>query len=182
MVTALTVNLDTIKTKANEERLPNYNLGGSNVISVDHFRSVIIPGDSLDFRETLRIQREQETARREIKGRTTIAREGRAEGKPSPSYKTNQGYEVIGYSNEQCVAYSKRMSGITRSIGYAGTARADGTDVQVGAIGLMRDWGHAVYIEAVEGDTVTVSDSNWVKGSIIRRKLSTSEIRGYIYK
>lgn len=101
--------------------------------------------------------------------------------KPSPSMMKDDSVTVIGKSNLQCVIYAKEATGITRSIGYAGTAKADGTVPMVGSIGLLKDWGHAVVIEAINGDRVTITEANWVKGAIDRRVISTSDLRGYIY-
>lgn len=77
--------------------------------------------------------------------------------------------------------YAKSVTGITKSIGYAGTAKAEGTIPRVGAIGLMASWGHAVVIQAIHGDTVTITESNWVRGKIDTRELPLTAIRGYIY-
>ena len=90
--------------------------------------------------------------------------------------------QVIGYSNEQCVIYAKRKSGISRSIGYAGYAQTQGTTPQAGAIGIEKNKvGHAVYIEEVMVDKVRISEANYFKGKITTRVLSTNQIRGYIY-
>lgn len=160
------------------ERPINYELGSANVILADLHHNIIIPGDSAsDVAAKIDEQRKRDVAARESQARAKVQKI-----KPSPSYESAEGYQVIGSSKEQCVVYAKRMSGISRPIGYAGSARADGANVQVGAIGLMKGWGHAVYIEAVNGNQVTVSESNWIKGKIIRRTLALSDFRGYIYK
>ncbi len=101
--------------------------------------------------------------------------------KPSPMMASDSNVTIIGKSNLQCVIYAKKATGIDRSIGYAGRAKADGTEPRVGAIGLMKYWGHAVVIEEINGDSLTITEANWVKGAIDRRVLKTSDFRGYIY-
>lgn len=94
------------------------------------------------------------------------------------SYTSGQA-EVIGESSEQCVIYAKRRSGITRTIGYAGYAKTQGTTPQVGSIGIEK--GHAVFVEEIDGDKITITESNYYAGKITKRILLASQIRGYIY-
>ena len=121
-------------------------------------------GDSLSQRN----EKEQELKRR-------------AELKESPGFLTGE-WEVIGESREQCVIYAKRVTGIDRVIGYAGRTEVDGSEPKVSSIGIMKEWGHAVVVESINGDEITVTESNWAKGKIIRRKLSVNDMRGYVYR
>jgi hypothetical protein len=92
------------------------------------------------------------------------------------------GLEIVGDSSEQCVVYAKRRSGITRTIGYAGNARIQGSTPQVGAIGIEKSKiGHAVYVEAIDGDNIIITEANYKAGTITKRVLALSQIKGYIY-
>jgi hypothetical protein len=111
--------------------------------------------------------------------RTVVARGTRT---PSPNYAINEGFEVIGYSNEQCITYAKKKAGIERPLGYAGRVVTQEITPKVGVIGLMSNYGHAVFVEAVDDNRIQVSEANWVKGEIIRRWLNLDEMRGYVYQ
>lgn len=89
--------------------------------------------------------------------------------------------EVIGTSYEQCVIYAKRMTGITKSIGYAGSAKPDGFEPKVGSIALERSIGHAVVVEDILDNGIVATESNYTKGKITRRFIEFNDIRGYIY-
>lgn len=103
-----------------------------------------------------------------------------------PVYKPTQrpiikNVEVIGESYEQCVIYAKRKSGITKSIGYAGSAQPEGQEPKVGVIALQNSIGHAVYVEQVLENGIVASESNYRRGYITRRFIAYSDIRGYVY-
>jgi hypothetical protein len=116
------------------------------------------------------VQRDEKE--RELKRRATL--------QASPSFLTGE-WEVVGYSNEQCVIFAKRVTGINKTIGYAGYAKVDGFEPKVSSIGIMKEWGHAVVVKEIKGDNLVVEESNWLKGKIIRRTLSINEFRGFIY-
>ncbi len=118
-------------------------------------------------------KQEEEKQRREV-----IAREK----KLWSSYTDHGDAEIIGVSNEQCVEYAKRISGINRSLGYAGTALIQGYEPKIGAIGIEKSIvGHAVYIENIIGDNAIITESNYKPGKITRRVLPLNLIKGYIY-
>lgn len=94
---------------------------------------------------------------------------------------SNGSVEVVGSSFEQCVVFAKRITGITKSIGYAGTAKVEGTEPKVGSIALERNVGHAVVVEAILDNGINIIEANFVKGKITRRFIAFSNIRGYIY-
>lgn len=100
--------------------------------------------------------------------------------KPSPSLRIAN-VEIIGESNEQCVVYAKRITGITRSLYYAGDALPQGENPQVNSIALERKYGHAMVVEKIEDNGIWVTESNFVKGKINRRFVTYDDIRGYIY-
>lgn len=102
--------------------------------------------------------------------------------KPSPAFtKKDNGIEIIGSSLEQCVIYTKRVTGIAKSIGYAGTARAEGQIPKVGAIALEASYGHAMVVENIRADGIIVTEANFIRGKITRRFVPFWDIRGYIY-
>jgi len=132
-------------------------------------RIAIIPGDSVWQREEReRISRELATQRSYQRGE---------------SYqKTTGKVEVVskdpGFYN--CVAYSKAMSGINRVLGAGGRYAINSQEPQVGKIGSTKGTPHAVYIEKVEGDKITITESNYYRGLITRRVLKRSDFLGYI--
>lgn len=88
--------------------------------------------------------------------------------------------DALGRSN--CVAFATKYSGIHKVLGYGVTVKAEGTEPQVGAIALDRYRGHAAVVVAISGSTLTLWDSNWIKGYVTERKVDISSQRGYIYK
>jgi len=89
--------------------------------------------------------------------------------------------EVIGTSYEQCVVFYKRMSGRTDSLGYAGNIKPEGFEPRIGAGALWRGIGHIGFVTQIDGDMITVEDSNWIRGKVTRHTLPSSSFRGYIY-
>lgn len=94
------------------------------------------------------------------------------------------------YSIGFCTYYAKqRRPDLPNNLGNADTwyqrAAAQGIPVgsqpRVGAIGETKAYMHVVYIEAVNGDTVTVSEANYKgRGVVSTRTAPASEFR-YIY-
>jgi len=89
---------------------------------------------------------------------------------------------IIGYSNEQCVQYFKRISGTTRPIGYAGNAQSQGNEPKIGAGALWKGVGHIGVVVGIDGNMLTVEDANWFYGKITRHYLPVSSFRGFIYE
>jgi len=137
--------------------------------SGDDNRVVIIPGDSVWQRE------ERERISRELATKTSYTR--------GTSYqKTTGKVEVVskdpGFYN--CVTYSKAMSGINRVLGAGGRYAINSQEPQVGKIGSTKGTPHAVYIEKVEGDKITITESNYYRGLITRRVLTRNDFIGFI--
>lgn len=94
------------------------------------------------------------------------------------------------YSPGYCTYYAKqRRPDLPNNLGNANTwfqrAAAQGIPVgsepRVGAIGETKAYMHVVYVEAVNGDTVTVSEANYKgRGVVSTRTAPASEFR-YIY-
>jgi len=134
-------------------------------------RNIFVLGDSLDTRnhnENMRIERDNQTKRE------TISRQ-------SPSLRYDPEVKIIGESSEQCVQYFKRVSGIQRPLGYAGSIQSQGQEPRVGAGALWKNYGHIGYVVVIEGDYLIINDSNWLKGKITQHRLLMSDVRGFIY-
>ena len=100
---------------------------------------------------------------------------------PSPAKVSDSSVTIIGYSNEQCVLYFERVSGIHRSLGYAGDIIPQGNTPKVGSGALEKKYGHIMYVVAIEDTGVLVHESNFVKGAIDERFVPYSDVRGYLY-
>jgi len=90
------------------------------------------------------------------------------------------GIRVIGYSNEQCVVYARRISGIPIH-GYAGNLQPNAYAPKVGALALERAYGHISVIVAIQSDgTLVLNDANWLTGKITERVVPPTQERGFI--
>jgi len=87
---------------------------------------------------------------------------------------------AVGSSWEQCVPFARELSGI-QIHGYAGNIRANASEPKVGAVALYASRGHAAVVTGVNGDSVTIKESNWVPGKITERTVPKSALRGYVY-
>lgn len=92
-------------------------------------------------------------------------------------------YEIIGQDTQflNCVSYSKYRSGIYRTLGNGARAAIQGKDPRVGAIGSTVGTPHAVYVVAVNGNMITVEESNYQRGYLTRRVLPLSQFIGFVY-
>ena len=120
-----------------------------------------------------------------IAGESKVQMESRlnreAQVRPSPGFDHSSDAKIIGDSSEQCVQYAKRVTGISRPLGYAGNTQSQGNDPQVGAIALERSFGHAMVVVAVADAGITIHEANFVKGHITERFVPYSDVRGYVY-
>jgi len=113
----------------------------------------------------------------------TIAREKAERASRGESYSGTGGYvEIIGEDTQyfNCVKYAKAKSGISRSIGNGGRAGVNSQTPQVGAIGVEKARYHAVVIEKIEGDKITVTEANYYKRKLTRRVLNRSDFIGFV--
>ena len=101
---------------------------------------------------------------------------------PKPRYKPPQGDVTILYADNtnNCVAFSKRETGITKTMGAGGRLAINSQEPKVGFIGSLIGTPHAVVIEKVDGELVTFKESNYKKNFITRRTLPKSQFIGYI--
>ena len=148
-----------------------------NLLNSDHRTSVITPGDSLVQRDALLLSREQRE--REAENRTVVARESRR----GTSYTGKGEVKIVEKDTKyfNCVSYSKAMSGVSTRLGNGARANIQGTTPQVGSVGAEKGIVHAVWIVAVNGDMVTLRESNYLRGYITERTIHQSNFIGFIY-
>jgi hypothetical protein len=107
--------------------------------------------------------------------RQTIARES-ASDRYAPSA------EIIGESNEQCVAYAKRITGIKKTLGYGGRNAIEGTTPISGSIIVEKKYKHVLVAESVLETGLWGVESNFIKGHVTRRFIPYSDVIGYVYR
>ena len=135
----------------------------------------IIPGKSL-----IQEQEERKAAEEKAKIKPRAISPGKSSDPNATIIMADTDYrDQNGRSN--CVAFATKYTGIDRHLGYGVTVSADGTEPEVGAIALDRYRGHAAVVVAISGSTLTLWDSNWIKGYVTERKVDVSSQRGYIY-
>ena len=131
-------------------------------------RSFVL-GDSVAQTQEKEIQRQQELA-------TNASKRG-------SSY-TGTGIQVELVEPDQyrnCVKFAKAKTGIIRPIGAGGRAGINSYEARVGEIGVEKGkTPHAVYIEKIEGEKITILESNYYRGWITRRVLVRSDFLGFI--
>jgi hypothetical protein len=89
-----------------------------------------------------------------------------------------QNVQIVGYSNEQCVIYFKRVTGYNASLGYAGNIKPNSQTPQIGSGALER--GHISLVISIGDDWIRVRESNWIRGAVTERTINKSNIRGYL--
>lgn len=144
-------------------------IGGVNGLVISHPRNNIVTGDSRNDIEMANRRRIEDGKNRDL-----LARGESWTG-------TGREVEVIGYSQENCVQYAKRITGISRSIGYGGRQGINSQSPRVGAVGVEARRYHAVVITKIEGERITVEEANYYMGKITRRVLTKRDFLGFIY-
>lgn len=144
-------------------------IGGVNGLVIHHPRNNIVPGDSRNDIEMANRRRIEDGKNRDL-----LARGESWTG-------TGKGVEVIGSSQENCVQYAKRITGISRSIGTGGRKGINSQEPSVGSIGVESVRKHAVVIEKINGGEITITEANYYKGKITRRILNKRDFIGFIY-
>lgn len=159
----------------------------NQIIEITKIKPVIEPGNSLE-QDTIEHQRANDAdmiREAEAKKKAEVAARGVSPAKaydpdakiimPDADYR-----DAKGRSN--CVAFATKYTGIYKRLGYGVTIASEGNTPEVGAIALDRYRGHAAVVVAVNGSTLTLWDSNWIKGFVTERKVDISSQRGYIYR
>ena len=133
--------------------------------------NIMVLGDSLATREAAAFQLERDRKNREL-----LARES------SPGFREHAGAEkVYRDSRNNCVLFAREETGINKGIGNGGRGAIQGKEPRVGSIGVQKSIIHAVVVEAIDGNTITVLESNFIRGWITRRHISRSDFLGFIY-
>ena len=151
----------------------NLEFGGERGVYVAHNQNIIRPGisssESILLRET------------EQQSREVLGREKQREYESSHT-SSSSSYEIVSEDKiNNCVEYVKKRTGITRPIGSGGRLGINAAEPIVGAIGVEKGGvPHAVFIEKIDGDIITIVESNWKKNYITRRVLKRSDFMGYI--
>lgn len=113
------------------------------------------------------------------KERDTLARERLPQ--ESPAYENKEGVTLL-YPDKtnNCTKWVKQKLGISRSLG-AGARQAINTQTpEVGEIGSLRDYVHAVYITGIAGEIITFEESNYIKNYITSRTLPREDFLGFV--
>lgn len=94
---------------------------------------------------------------------------------------TSSQVEIVSKDTiNNCVEWAKIQTGKSGVFG-AGARRGINTqDARVGEIGSEKARTHAFVVEKVEGDQITILESNYYRGFITRRVLDRSQILGFI--
>jgi hypothetical protein len=80
-----------------------------------------------------------------------------------------------------CVKWAKIQTGKSGTVGAGGRQGINTQDARVGEMGVVKGKiPHAVVIEKVEGEKITILESNYYRGYITRRVLSRSEFLGFV--
>ena len=83
------------------------------------------------------------------------------------------------YTNN-CVLWAKYETGRTEPLGAGARKAINSQKPMVGAIGSEKNRIHAFVVVAINGDRITIHESNFYRGWITERVLSRSQILGYI--
>jgi hypothetical protein len=85
------------------------------------------------------------------------------------------------YTND-CVTWVKQQKGIpkSQSIGNGARGAINSYEPQIGAIGAERGRVHAVLVVAINGDNITIHESNFYKNVITERVLNRNDFVGFI--
>lgn len=98
-----------------------------------------------------------------------------------PRARVSVDYEIVRQDSvNNCVFFAKAETGIYRTMGAGGRLAINSQEPQVGKIGSLKGFAHAVVIEKVEGDMITFRESNYRKNLITRRTLPRSQFLGFI--
>jgi hypothetical protein len=96
------------------------------------------------------------------------------------SYKPTGDVETIGFSNESCVVYAKRVTGKYWPMGNGARGGINSSIPKVGAIGSEKSIVHAFVVERIEENGVFATEANYRTGFITRRFIPFSDILGYV--
>lgn len=134
---------------------------------------VILPGDSVAQKE------EKIQAERNRLASTSYQRSRGAYGESAEGY--GEAEKLYQDSTNNCVQWAKKQTGKTYlSIGAGGRSGINSFEPKEGAIGVEKGRVHAVVVVAIDGDKITVNESNFYRGWITERVLNRSQFIGFI--
>ena len=108
-------------------------------------------------------------------------------GQSTATQPQNQSSEGNGYSYGHCTYFAKQMRpDMPNDLGNANTwytryTGSKGYTPAVGAIGVAKSYTHVVYVIAVEGNTVTVREANYVGFNIVSTRTTSASEFLYLY-
>jgi len=163
-------------------KIQTANLEGKNDIRNTNLASYILGSDTDGSRSFSLGDSLVQVQEKEIQRNRDVLSRGSRSYTVSESYTGKGTAEIVGKDTQyfNCVAYAKAKTGIERPIGAGGRAGINSYEPQVGAIGAEKGVAHAVFIEKIEGDKITITEANWKRGWITRRVLSRSDFIGFI--
>lgn len=88
---------------------------------------------------------------------------------------------VYADNTNNCVTWVKNQTGIYRTLGNGARYAVQGTEPRVGAIGAVKGRPHAVLVKSIDGNMITIWESNYTRGWITERVLPLSLFIGFIY-
>lgn len=85
-------------------------------------------------------------------------------------------------NTNNCVAWAKQRTGINRPLGYGARNAIQGDEPRIGAIGSTKGGTpHAVVVVAINGDYLTVNESNYTSNYVTQRVLRKNDFIGFVY-
>jgi len=107
----------------------------------------------------------------------------RTSTKKGSSYTGGEATKLYEDSTNNCVAWSKKQTGISGTLGNGARAGIQGTEPRIGAIGAEKGGiPHAFVVVAIKDDTIIINESNFIKNWISQREIPKSRVLGYVYR
>lgn len=139
-----------------------------------------------------KIEQEKQREEARLAEEKRLAEEAAAAAVYTPVYTepvVQTGYAGNGYSYGQCTYYVASRRNVPGGWGNAAnwynSAQASGFPVgtapRPGAIGVEKGINHVVYVEAVIGDMVTVSEMNYMGWNVVSQRTAPASAFLYIY-
>ncbi len=78
-----------------------------------------------------------------------------------------------------CVTFVKRITGVQESVGAARNWKINSTFPQVGGVVVTKEssYGHVAYIEAIDGNIMTLVEANYIPCKKSERKMAIDDPR-----
>lgn len=149
--------------------------------TVDREIRIVLGESEFDRKQREELER-LEREKREKERQEVIARE--IKRKTHYKSSTYSNYEIVGTSYSQCVIYAQSKGLKLQGYGYARNYPTNSDTPNVGGFIKTNESsaGHLAYIVGIDGDNITIEESNYRRGYITRRTLNIADpiIKGYI--